>query len=158
MTFALHSTAKSATPTITLLTDLFMLPACLCSSRCSCSLNICREEPVFAGKVTCGVRHETRGQCWPSNTVATDPFTDQNRNSNVAAVSSTNVTTIGAPVIAANSTNAVVLTSLKPNLIASMIGPRGISSEIVQLAALCMLLNNCEIGSRVFWPRGTRRW
>jgi hypothetical protein len=49
-------------------------------------------------------------------------------------------TTIGAPVIAANSTNAVVLTSLNPNLIASLIGPRGISSEIVQLAALCILL------------------
>jgi hypothetical protein len=49
-------------------------------------------------------------------------------------------TTIGAPVIAANSANAVVLTSLTPNLIASMIGPRGISSQIVQLAALCILL------------------
>jgi hypothetical protein len=49
-------------------------------------------------------------------------------------------TTIDAPVIAANSTNAVVLTSLTPNLIASMIGPRGIRSEIVQLAALCILL------------------
>src|SRR5499425_2785708 len=36
---------------------------------------ICREEPVFAGKVTCGVRNETSGQSWPSNTVATDPFT-----------------------------------------------------------------------------------
>jgi hypothetical protein len=48
--------------------------------------------------------------------------------------------TIGAPVIAANSANAVVLTSLTPNLIASMIGPRGISSEIVQLAALRTLL------------------
>src|SRR5580704_1247836 len=43
--------------------------------------NICREEPVFAGKVTCGVRNETSGQSWPSNTVATDPFTGQNRNS-----------------------------------------------------------------------------
>ena len=42
---------------------------------------ICREEPVFAGKVTCGVRNETSGQSWPSNTVATDPFTGQNRNS-----------------------------------------------------------------------------
>jgi hypothetical protein len=41
---------------------------------------ICREEPVFAGKVTCGVRNETSGQSWPSNTVATDPFTGQNRN------------------------------------------------------------------------------
>ena len=49
-------------------------------------------------------------------------------------------TTIGAPVIAANSTNAVVLTSLNPNRIASKIGPRGISSEIVQLAAPCILL------------------
>src|SRR6202050_1837968 len=35
----------------------------------------------FAGKVTCGVRNETSGQSWPSNTVATDPFTGQNRNS-----------------------------------------------------------------------------
>ena len=43
--------------------------------------NICREEPVFAGKVTCGVRNETSGQSWPSNTVPTDPFTGQNRNS-----------------------------------------------------------------------------
>src|ERR1700687_3493194 len=51
------------------------------SWRCSCSRNICREEPVFAGKVTCGVRNETSGQSWPSNTVATDPFTGQNRNS-----------------------------------------------------------------------------
>jgi hypothetical protein len=46
-----------------------------------CLRNICREEPVFAGKVTCGVRNETSGQSWPSNTVATDPFTGQNRNS-----------------------------------------------------------------------------
>src|ERR1700758_5393191 len=36
---------------------------------------ICREEPVFAGKVTCGVRSETSGQSWPSNTVATGPVT-----------------------------------------------------------------------------------
>src|SRR5215469_1773934 len=36
------------------------------------SRNICREKPVFAGKVTCGVRNETSGQSWPSNTVATD--------------------------------------------------------------------------------------
>jgi hypothetical protein len=36
---------------------------------------ICCEEPVFAGKVTCGVRNETSGQSWPSSTVATDPFT-----------------------------------------------------------------------------------
>ena len=36
---------------------------------------ICREEPVFAGKVTCGVRSETSGQSWPSNTVATGAFT-----------------------------------------------------------------------------------
>ena len=35
---------------------------------------ICREEPVFAGKVTCGVRNETSGQSWSSNTVATDAF------------------------------------------------------------------------------------
>ena len=41
---------------------------------------ICREKPVFAGKVTCGVRNETSGQSWLSNTVATDPFTGQNRN------------------------------------------------------------------------------
>ena len=31
--------------------------------------------------MTCGVRNETSGQSWPSNTVATDPFTGQNRNS-----------------------------------------------------------------------------
>ena len=43
--------------------------------------NICREKPVFAGKVTCGVRNETSGQSWPSSTVATDPFTGRNRNS-----------------------------------------------------------------------------
>src|SRR5271169_3486712 len=42
---------------------------------------MCREEPVFAGKVTCGGRNETSGQSWPSNTVATVPFTGQNRNS-----------------------------------------------------------------------------
>jgi hypothetical protein len=48
-------------------------------------------------------------------------------------------TTIGAPVSAANSANALVLTSLNPNLIASMIGPRGISGEIVPLASLCIL-------------------
>jgi hypothetical protein len=36
---------------------------------------------MFAGKVTCGVRNETSGQNSPSNTVATDPFTGQNRNS-----------------------------------------------------------------------------
>ena len=41
---------------------------------------ICREEPVFRGKVTCGVRNETSGHSWPSNTVATGPFTGQNRN------------------------------------------------------------------------------
>ena len=34
---------------------------------------ICREEPVFAGKVTSGVRNETSGQIWPSNTVAAVP-------------------------------------------------------------------------------------
>ena len=34
--------------------------------------NICREKSVFAGKVTCGVRNETSGHGWPSNTVATD--------------------------------------------------------------------------------------
>jgi hypothetical protein len=55
------------------------------------SRNICREKPMFAGKVTCGARNETSGQSWPSSTVATDPFTGQNRNSNVADVSSTNV-------------------------------------------------------------------
>lgn len=32
------------------------------------------EEPVFAGKVTCGIRNETSGQSWPSNTVVTDAF------------------------------------------------------------------------------------
>ena len=41
---------------------------------------ICREKPVFAGKVTCGVRNETSGQSWPSDTVVTNPFTGQNRN------------------------------------------------------------------------------
>ena len=51
------------------------------SWRCSAHGTICREEPVFAGKVTCGVRNETSGQSWPANTVATDPFTGQNRNS-----------------------------------------------------------------------------
>ena len=29
---------------------------------------------MFAGKVTCGVRNETSGQSWSSNTVATDAF------------------------------------------------------------------------------------
>jgi hypothetical protein len=56
-----------------------------------CSRNICAKNQMFAGKVTCGVPNETSGQSWPSSTVATDPFTGQNRNSNVAAVSSTNV-------------------------------------------------------------------
>src|SRR5438445_9263298 len=42
---------------------------------------ICREEPVFAGKVTCGVRNETSGQSWPSNTVVTDAFKGQNQTS-----------------------------------------------------------------------------
>src|ERR1700731_2699572 len=68
-----------------------VIPTPIRSWRCSCSRNICREKPVFAGKVTCGVRNETSGQSWPSSTVATDPFTGQNRNSNVAAVSTTNV-------------------------------------------------------------------
>ena len=58
-----------------------VIPTLIRSWRCSCSRNICREKPVFAGKVTCGVRNETSGQSWPSNTVATDPFTGQNRNS-----------------------------------------------------------------------------
>src|SRR5271156_4510299 len=35
---------------------------------------ICREEPVLEGKVTCGVRSETSGQSWLSNTVATNAF------------------------------------------------------------------------------------
>src|SRR6266853_1064511 len=53
----------------------------MCSWRCSCSRNnMPRKEPVFAGKVTCGVRNETSGQSGPSNTVAADPFTGQNRN------------------------------------------------------------------------------
>ena len=68
-----------------------VIPTPIRSWRCSCSRNICREKPMFAGKVTCGVRNETSGQSWPSSTVATDPFTGRNRNSNVAAVSSTNV-------------------------------------------------------------------
>src|SRR6185369_10811157 len=76
------------------------------SWRCSCSPNICREEPVFAGKVTCGVRNETSGQSWPSNTVATDPFTGQNRNSNVAAVSSTNVWAVGGQRLVLSVSNA----------------------------------------------------
>jgi hypothetical protein len=61
-------------------------PGCCCGNgrrccrslrswRCSYSRNICREEPVFTGKVTCGVRNETSGQSWPSNTVATDRLT-----------------------------------------------------------------------------------
>ena len=53
----------------------------MCSLRCSCLRNICREEPLFAGKVTCGVRNETSGQSWRSNTVVTNLFTGQNRNS-----------------------------------------------------------------------------
>ena len=57
------------------------IPTPIRSWRCSCSRNICREKPMFAGKVTCGVRNETSGQSWPSSTVATDPFTGQNRNS-----------------------------------------------------------------------------
>jgi len=57
-----------------------VIPRPIRSWRCSCSRNICREKPVFAGKVTSGVRNETSGQSWPSNTVATDPFTGQNRN------------------------------------------------------------------------------
>src|SRR5581483_9767563 len=36
---------------------------------------ICREEPAFAGKVTCGFCSETSGQSWRSNTVATDRLT-----------------------------------------------------------------------------------
>src|SRR6267143_6297584 len=56
-----------------------VIPRPIRSWRCSCSRNICREKPVFAGKVTSGVRNETNGQSWPSNTVATDPFTGQNR-------------------------------------------------------------------------------
>ena len=47
-------------------------PRFMCSWRCSCSRNICREKPVLVGKVTCGVRNETSGQSWPSNTVATE--------------------------------------------------------------------------------------
>jgi len=58
-----------------------VIPRPIRSWRCSCSRNICREKPVFAGKVTSGVRNETSGQSWPSNTVATDPFIGQNRNS-----------------------------------------------------------------------------
>src|SRR5690349_9363618 len=38
----------------------------MCSRRCACSRTICREEPVFAGKVISGVRNETSGQGWPS--------------------------------------------------------------------------------------------
>jgi hypothetical protein len=36
--------------------------------------------------VTCGVRNETSGQSWPSNTVGTDPFKGQNRNSKCGSV------------------------------------------------------------------------
>ena len=57
-----------------------VIPTPIRSWRCSCS-QICREEPVFVGKVTCGVEMRQSGQSWPSNTVATDPFTGQNRNS-----------------------------------------------------------------------------
>jgi hypothetical protein len=56
-------------------------PRFVCSSPCSFPWNICRDEPVFAEKVTCGVRSETSGQSGPSNTFATDAFTGQNRNS-----------------------------------------------------------------------------
>jgi len=56
-------------------------PRFMCSWRCSCLRNIRREEPLFAGKVTCGVRNETSGQSWRSNTVVTNLFTAQNRNS-----------------------------------------------------------------------------
>src|SRR5580700_3341850 len=53
------------------------------------------KNPVLAGKVTCGVRNETSGQSWPSNTFATDPFTGQTGIQSVAAVSSTNVWAVG---------------------------------------------------------------
>jgi hypothetical protein len=49
-----------------------VIPTPIRSWRGSCSRNICREKPGFAGKVTCGVRSETSGQGWPSNTVATE--------------------------------------------------------------------------------------
>src|SRR5258708_38941482 len=41
-----------------------VIPRPIRSWRCSCSRNICREEPVFAGKVTCGTQNETSGQSW----------------------------------------------------------------------------------------------
>ena len=41
------------------------------NGSCCLLTNICREEPVFAGKVTCGVRSETNGQSWPSTAIAT---------------------------------------------------------------------------------------
>jgi hypothetical protein len=49
-----------------------VIPTPMRPRPCSCSGNICREKPGFAGKVTCGFRSETSGQSWPSNTVATE--------------------------------------------------------------------------------------
>jgi hypothetical protein len=49
-----------------------VIPTPILFWRYSFSRNICREKPGFAGKVTCGVRSETSGQSWPSNTVATE--------------------------------------------------------------------------------------
>src|SRR5215472_204825 len=46
--------------------------SCGTFGQCSCSRTICREEPAFAGKVTCGVRNKTSGQSWRSNAVAED--------------------------------------------------------------------------------------
>jgi hypothetical protein len=46
------------------------------------------KKPVFAGKVTCGVRNETSGQSWVSNTLATGSLTgvDQPTRSSVLAL------------------------------------------------------------------------
>jgi hypothetical protein len=58
-----------------------VIPTPIRSWRCSGSWNICREEPVFAGKVTCGVRNETSGQKLAVKYCCHGPFTGQNRNS-----------------------------------------------------------------------------
>src|SRR5580692_9333219 len=60
------STRRFLTPCASLADHVFW--------RCSYSRNICCDKPVLAGKVTCGVRNETSGRSWRSNTVVTDPF------------------------------------------------------------------------------------
>ena len=83
-----------------------VIPRPIRSWRCSCSRNICREKPVFAGKVTSGARNETSGQSWRSNTIATDPFTGKTGIQSVAAVSSTNVWAVGAQRLVPSVSNA----------------------------------------------------